>query len=397
MKIALSILCENPKRRTGLTTLFYEFVARGIRLFPDIEWLVFAGPNQKWSIAGAQIEIINDYPANDQLQRRLLADHFRVPPAARRHGADVLITTGFVPLRKSLPIALQIFSLQHLDAGNKIGLGRALYRNWMMKYSWPRADLIITNSQCAAAQVLSAFPESKGKLVQSYEGLQHEEFNPTLSLNETARLKERFGIEPGYFLWISNFYPYKQPELLVKGYARLDLDLRRRHPLVMAGGNWIGTLERVQLQARALGIAAEVKFLDWVEDEWLAPLYRQALAFCLPSREETFGRCVIESMACGAPCIVNDIPVMREVADGCALIVDFNDTALLAEALKRMACDAGTRARLRQAGLERAQQFSFEKLTTERVTAIERLVAARQAGLEFKLQDKAAATLPRDD
>jgi glycosyltransferase involved in cell wall biosynthesis len=378
MRLALSMLCENPRRRTGLTTLFHEFVSRGVRLFPEVSWLVFAGPDQEWTVAPPQVEVIRDFPANDQLNRRLFADHFQVPAAARARGADVLLTVGFVPARKSLPTVMQVFSLQHLDRDNRLGLARELYRRWVMNYSWPKADLIITNSLFARSQILSIYPAFRERLVQSYEGLQHEQFNTVTARDEVARLKEAFAIEPGYFLWISNFYSYKQPHLLLEGYARLAPDLRRRRPLVMVGGGWDGTLEAAQSQAQTLGIAGDVKFLKWVDDQWLAPLYRQGRAFCLASREETFGRCVIESMACGTPCIVNDIPIMREVTAGHALVVDFKNPDRVAAALKQLDEDETLCARLQAAGLEHVKQFTFDKLTTERITAIQRLVSSRR-------------------
>ena len=84
-------------------------------------------------------------------------------------------------------------------------------------------------------------------------------------------------------------------------------------------------------------------------------------------------------MACGAPCVVNDIPIMREVTDGHALIVDFKDAARVAGALKTFAEDGAERARLRQEGITRAQDFTFEKLTTERITAIQRLVSGKRS------------------
>ena len=385
LKIALSILCENPRRRTGLTTLYHEFVSRGAKLFPEVEWLLFAGPDQEWKVTGPHIEVVRDFPANDDLKRRLFADHFRVPAVARQRGADVLVTTGFVPIRKCLPTVMQVFSLQHLDKQNQVGLARELYRHWVMKYSWPRADVVITNSKFAVAQILSVHPQFRDRLVQSYEGLQHEQFNPTAPAGEEARLRDKFALGPDYYLWISNFYPYKQAELLIAGYARLSAELRRRHPLVMVGASWEGALERAQEQLRTLGVADDVKFLNWIDDEWLAPLYRHARAFCLASREETFGRCVAESMACGTPCIVNDIPIMREVTDGHALIVDFQNTDAVTRALQQLAEDASLHARLRAAGLTRAAEFTFEKLTTERVAVIQRLVAARRAGTSFTL------------
>jgi glycosyltransferase involved in cell wall biosynthesis len=377
MKIALTILSENPRRKTGLTSFFHEFVLRGLKIFPDISWLIFAGPQQEWDVLDHRVEINRDFRANDHLGHRLLADHLQVSPAARSRGADVLVTVGFVPARKSLPTAMHILSLQALDKRNRIGLFREMYRRWMIKFSWPKADLVFVNSRWTASQVLSLYPTFQDRLIVSYEGLQHEIFNTVGAPGEPEQLKERFGITPGYFLWLSNFYPYKQAELLIAGYARLDPEMRRRHPLVMAGGDWLNGLGAARAQARSLGVESDVKFLGWIDDRWVAPLYRHAATFCLASREETFGRCVIEAMACGTPCVVNNIPVMHEVTEGLALIVDFLEVEAVSGALQKISTDSALVSRLRDGGLARARQFTFEKLATERITAIRRLVSSR--------------------
>jgi alpha-1,3-rhamnosyl/mannosyltransferase len=205
--------------------------------------------------------------------------------------------------------------------------------------------------------------------------VQHEIFHPKATDNELPRLKKQFGLEPGYFLWVSNFYPYKQAELLIAGYARLDPEIRRRHPLMMVGGNWLNGLETANKQVGSLGVENDVKFPGWVHDDMLAPLYRHAAAFCLASREETFGRCVTEALACGTPCVLNDIPIMREVTGGHALIINYQDTAAVAGALGKIVTDETLTARLRAGGISRASEFTFDKLTTERITAIRGLVA----------------------
>src|SRR5947209_12792037 len=41
MKLALSLLCENPLRKTGLTTAYHEFVSRSLKLYPELSWVVF--------------------------------------------------------------------------------------------------------------------------------------------------------------------------------------------------------------------------------------------------------------------------------------------------------------------------------------------------------------------
>ena len=376
MKIALTILCENPLRKTGLTSLFHGLVLHGLKIFPDVSWLIFAGPNQEWNIIDDRVEVVRDFPANDHLARRLLADHFQVSPAARARGADVLVTVGFVPARKCLPTAMHVLSLQALDKRNRIGLFRKIYRRWMMKYSWPKADLIFVNSHWTADQALTLFPAIHNHLVISYEGLQHEIFNTIVLPDEQQQLKEKFGILPGYLLWVSNFYPYKQPEQLIACYSKLDPETRRLHPLVMAGGDWLGGLDAAKMQVKSLGIERDVRFLGWIDDRWLAPLYRHAAAFCLASREETFGRCVIEAMACGTPCMVSDIPVMREITAGHALLVNFHDAEAVSSASKKILIDPAFAAKLRAEGLTHARQFTFKKLATERIIAIRRLVSS---------------------
>lgn len=375
MKIALTILTENPLRKTGLTSLFHELVLHGLKNFQDVSWLIFAGPNQDWSITDTRVELERRFPANDRLKRRLLADHFQVGPLARERKADVLLTVGFVPVRKSLPTAMHVLSLHALDKQNQLGFLREFYRRWMMRFSWPKADMVFVNSRWTADKVLSVYPAFRDRIVVSYEGLQHEIFNTRTAPDEARQLKEKFGIEPGYFLWLSNFYPYKQAELLIRGYARLDPESRRRHPLVMAGGDWLNGLAVAQEQAKSLGIDRDVKFLGWIDDRWIAPLYRHAAAFCLPSREETFGRCVIEAMACGAPCIVNDIPVMHEVTDGHALIIKFHDEIAVADALRKLVSDTDLVRQLSDGGLARVRQFTFDKLATERISALRQLVS----------------------
>ncbi|HUA37142.1 MAG TPA: glycosyltransferase family 1 protein [Candidatus Sulfopaludibacter sp.] len=377
MKLALSTLAENPSHKTGLTSFFHELVSHSLKLFPELSWLIFVGPDQKWDVMDPRVELVRDFPANDRLKRRLLADHFQVPPLARAHGADVLVTVGFVPVRKCLPTAMHVLTLHALDKQNQLGLWRGLYRRWMMKFNWPKADLVFVNSRWTADQVLSLYPNFRDRIVVSYEGLQHEIFHPLAAPDEPKQLKENFGIAPGYFLWLSNFYPYKQAELLIAGYARLDAETRRRHPLLMVGGDWLNALGASRTQAKTLGIEPDVKFLGWVDDRWVAPLYRHAAAFCLASREETFGRCVIEAMACGTPCVVNDIPIMREVTEGHALVVDFRKAEAVSDALRKLSTDIALVGRLRDAGVTRVSQFTFEKLAAERIKAIQRLLSSR--------------------
>lgn len=375
MKLALTLLCEHPKRKTGLTSLFVEMVARSLRQFEDLEWVVYVAPEHDWAVEHERLEVVREFNGSNEMKKRLYADHFKVGPDAARRGVDALVTVGFVPIRTGgLPVAMHMLSLQHLNKDNEVGFMRSLYRKWAAARGLAKADLIITNTEFAIAQILAVNPEVKGKIIQSYEGLQHEFYVPEAMDGEVARLKEKFDIEPGYLYWCSNFYPYKQAEKFFDGYALLSDEEKAALPIVMVGGGgWGDGFERAMAHAKELGIDQHVTKLGWVDDEDLAMLYRQSNFFVLASREETFGRCVIESMACGRPCVVNEIPVMHEVTAGCALIVDFDEPEEVVDCLRRLLNDKDLYDDLSKKGIARARDFDFEKLSKERVEAIEKL------------------------
>lgn len=333
MKLALSTLCENPDRRTGLSTLFPALVAESLRLFPGMQWIVFAGPRQSWDVIDTRVEIVREFPANDRLYGRLWADHFRVGPTAAACGADALITTGFMPLRAPLPVAMQVVTLHHLRRDFGGGGVRGFYRRCTLARGLRRASLVIANSHYAAGLIAAECPGVEKRLLVSPEGLDHGRFHPSAASGEAEALRRELGLTPGYALWTANFYPYKQAELLLETYARLPEALRAAHPLVLVGGDWQGELGRAQIAAQQLRLSEQTKFLGWVDDRWLPALYRHAAAHVLPSAEETFGRSVTEAMACGCPCVLNDIPALREVADGAAVLIDFRDAASAAAAL----------------------------------------------------------------
>ena len=375
MKIGLSLLCEQPNRKTGLSSLFTCFVREALANYPDLEVVLFCADGQQLEVESQRLVRAGGYPANDRLALRLVAEHFRIGPAARDLGCEVLLTTGLVPIYARLPVAMHLLTLHHLSADNRIGGLRSRYRRWASQHGLEKAGLVITNTRFACEQILAVAPEVAPKLLQSYEGIDHEVFHARGSEAEKAMLQQRFGIEGPYFFWCSNFYPYKQAELMMEAWCELPREVRESAPMVMVGGSGWGDSKVKTLEiAQRRGAAEQVKVLGWVTDEEVPVLFRHATVFVHPSREETFGRSVLEAMASGVPCVVQGIPVMHEVTAGEALIIDYQDRAAAAAAMLEALQNSSTRERLIAGGLARAQEFSFERLAVERMEALRQML-----------------------
>jgi glycosyltransferase involved in cell wall biosynthesis len=93
--------------------------------------------------------------------------------------------------------------------------------------------------------------------------------------------------------------------------------------------------------------------LDW--------LYRNSLATLLPSWEEGFGLPILEAMVRGCPVITSNCSASAEVGGEAAVLVDPNDASQSTRALERLHDEPQFREQVIQAGLERVQQFGWDK------------------------------------
>jgi glycosyltransferase involved in cell wall biosynthesis len=93
----------------------------------------------------------------------------------------------------------------------------------------------------------------------------------------------------------------------------------------------------------------------------LRACYRGALALTIASYHETFGMPMLEAMACGTPVVASNASALPEIAGEAALYAPPDDAGAWAEALQRIVDDLPLRAALRERGLRRAEQFSWDE------------------------------------
>jgi glycosyltransferase involved in cell wall biosynthesis len=93
----------------------------------------------------------------------------------------------------------------------------------------------------------------------------------------------------------------------------------------------------------------------------LAILYRLAAVFVFPSLYEGFGLPPLEAMASGTPVITSNVSSLPEVVGDAAVLIDPLRPDAIADALRRVLSDSALRDDLRQRGLARARDFSWER------------------------------------
>ena len=142
-----------------------------------------------------------------------------------------------------------------------------------------------------------------------------------------------------YVLVLSRLHPKKALEVLVEAFVSLTKRQEfRTWRLVLAGegpADYVASLKRLVDEHDATGF---VIFPGWLEGEYKEAALRNASLLALPSYQENFGLCVMESLACGVPVLisphVNLAPEILEAQAGWIAAVDKDSLeAALSQAL----------------------------------------------------------------
>jgi glycosyltransferase involved in cell wall biosynthesis len=183
-------------------------------------------------------------------------------------------------------------------------------------------------------------------------------FAPVERPEAIAALRARYGLERPYLLHVGRLDPGKNLRTLLAALAELR-DGGAPHDLVLAGPpGWKN--EGFFRLLRELDLEGRVRLLGYVPDADLPALYTAADVFVFPSLYEGFGLPPLEAMACGTPVVASSRSAMPEVLGDAAVLVDPRDARALAGAVRRVLDDGPLRSGLRQAGLRRAEAYSWE-------------------------------------
>lgn len=155
---------------------------------------------------------------------------------------------------------------------------------------------------------------------------------------------------------------YKNIEGILKALPRISQRLGRRVLFIKVGGPF--TASQLAMIDR-LGIAGQVDHRGMVAQADLMAAYNEADLLLMPSWHEGFGLPVLEAMSCGVPVVASNQASLPEVVGDAGLLVEPQDVEAIADAVGRVLTDAVLQETLRQRGLERASQFTWERTALE--------------------------------
>ncbi|HZS75815.1 MAG TPA: glycosyltransferase family 1 protein [Ktedonobacteraceae bacterium] len=187
--------------------------------------------------------------------------------------------------------------------------------------------------------------------------------------------RHKYHLERPLVLAVGTMEPRKNHLGLIQAFREaMGKGSKQHRPamLAIAGGKgWL--YEDTRLAVAEMKLEKKVRFLGRVSDLDLMLLYSLADVFVFPSFFEGFGVPPIEAMACGTPVITSNTSSLPEVVGDAALLVNPYKTSEIASAITRVLEDAQLQEDLRQKGLQRAAQFTWQQSAQKMLSIYQRV------------------------
>jgi len=166
-----------------------------------------------------------------------------------------------------------------------------------------------------------------------------------------------------YLLYVGNAYPHKNLERLLKAF-KIVLEKEPSLCLVLVG-EVDYFYQRLQKFAQDLDLKKKVIFTGQVQDEELAWLYQNGLAYVFPSLREGFGLPGLEAMKHGLAVVSSNRGSLPEIYAKSAYYFDPENVGEIAEVILEVIRNRNLREKLKKRGLEQAKKYSWEKCARE--------------------------------
>jgi glycosyltransferase involved in cell wall biosynthesis len=237
-----------------------------------------------------------------------------------------------------------------------------------------KADRIIAISQHTKNDILKYFDVSPSKINVIPQG-KSDIFSPSDDRDTEKEVLTRYGISGKYLLFTGTVSPRKNLVRLISSFEKIKKKFREYKLVIVGKKGWfykdiLGRIEKLSGTVRD-----DIIITEYVPLTDLPYLYSDAAVFILPSLYEGFGLPVLEAMACGCPVITSNISSMPEVAGDAAVLVNPYSVEEIASVIEKVLSDERLRASMRNKGLERAKQFSWEKTAGETLQVYEETYA----------------------
>jgi len=223
------------------------------------------------------------------------------------------------------------------------------------RFTYRRADLYISVSDAVKNDIIQYL--NVQKVVVARNGVNVSRFEPR-NLDKVYEAA-----------FLGRLHPQKGIGTLLRAWKMVVAE-NCGAKLALIGGGDENCVKHYRDLIHKLKLEENVELTGFVPDEELVRLLNSSKIFVFPSRYDGFALSVAEAMACGLPCIVSDIPALKENYREAAILVRPNDTEGFAQAIMELLRDKERREKLGKMAIECVKKFDWKDVVKKELDAI---------------------------
>ncbi len=348
MLIAIEAQRLFRQHKHGMDVVALELIKQLQQLDKQNEYIILAakGPDQNCiaDTSNFKKQIISGLTYADWEQ-------FSLPRFLKKAKPDfVHCTANTAPLFCPVPLVLTLHDIIFLEEISFKGSAYQNFGNIYRRYIGPRiirnAKKIITVSEFERNVIVNKCKDARGKIEVVYNAVD-KRFNTGYAAEEIKVFRDKYNLPGEFILLLGNTAPKKNTPGAIKAYGHYCKI--SKHPLPMVIADY-----RQQIAG------SNIIYPGYIPASEMPLLYNAASVFLYPSLRESFGMPVLEAMACGIPVITSNTSAIPEIAGDAAMLVDPADHISIAESIEKIISSYQLADSLKQKGLARASQFSWE-------------------------------------
>lgn len=231
-----------------------------------------------------------------------------------------------------------------------------------------RSDAILTVSDFSKEKIVELLELDRDKIHVVHNAVCNDTFYP--------REDDKSLANNPYILYVGGGDEHKNLNALILAYEQMPPNVKSNFYLRFVGA---GLRETITSKARILGVDVErFRFSDYVSDNELASIYRQASLFVYPSLSEGFGIPPLEAMACGTAVIASNAASLREIIGSDSALFDPTNTAELSNLMVEALTNQQFKSLLISNGLLQAKKFSW-RLSAKKILRIFEFISSSES------------------
>jgi glycosyltransferase involved in cell wall biosynthesis len=282
-----------------------------------------------------------------------------VPRILNLSKADIFLSPdGYLSLNTHLPSIAVMHDLNFEHYPNDLPFFyRKYYTHFFPKFA-KKAARIATVSNFSADDIAQQYHIDRNKIDVVYNGA-NEAFKP-ISADEIKATRKQYSQGEAYFLFIGSLHPRKNIARMLQAFDLFKSTSGSKVKLMIVGTKkwWDGEMEQAYT---SMHYKNDLILIGRLEADKLQQVIPSALAMLYLSYFEGFGIPIIEGMKSAVPVITSTVTSMPEVAADAALLADPFSIHSMADAMLSIAGDENLRQQLISKGLQRANDFSWDK------------------------------------